>query len=285
MENLKNLKQKKLKEVLKTYKKVYTLGLSGPDIFFYNVLDTPLGKRKPGEMIHLHRTNRFFRNMITKIEELDQESRKIGIAYFTGFVGHYLLDVHCHPFVYASIDRTKKKKEAGEHFMLEWAMDVYFCQKYYHKNPETIRQTKLIQLSGKEKKVICELMADTYNRTFQFPHLSKGSLRMVLADMPIVLRGLWDRFGWKETILRFLEQKMLGYPFLSPLFVNGRRYGFGQKEFQIFYALYQKGLTEYSQIMEDLEQFLCRRGDNRVKQEILRKLQNRSYHTGKECDN
>ncbi|MCX4270047.1 MAG: zinc dependent phospholipase C family protein [Lachnospiraceae bacterium] len=284
MENYKKLRETELKEVLQTHRKAYTLGLLGPDIFFYNLLDAPLGKKKPGEMLHLFRTNRFFRNMIEGIEQMDGEEREAGIAYLTGFIGHYLLDVHCHPYVYSHIDRKNPIKEVGEHFMLEAAMDVYFCRKYYRKNPIAIPSVPLIRISKTERKVISQLVSEAYNRTYEFPRLSISSLRFVLALGPIAMRILRDRYRRRERLLRFVEERFFGFPFLSPMFVNNRRYGIGKKEFSVFQRLFREGHKEYAEIMPKVNQMLIRRGDETVKREILRKLQNRSYHTGEECE-
>lgn len=284
MENYKKLKESKLKEVLKKHRKAYTLGLLGPDIFFYNLLDAPLGEKKPGEMLHLFRTNRFFRNMMDGIEKTDGEEREAGIAYFTGFVGHYLLDVHCHPYVYSHIDRKNPIKEVGEHFMLEAAMDVYFCRKHYGRNPISIPSVPLIRISKTERKVISRLVSDAYNQTYEFPHLSIASLRFVLALGPITLRILRDRYRRRERLVRFLEERVLGFPFLSPMFVNNRRYGIGREEFSIFQRLFAEGKAEYAALMPELNRWVMQRGDEKVKRGILRKLRNRSYHTGEECE-
>lgn len=284
MENYKKLEQTELKEVLYKHRKAYTLGLLGPDIFFYNLLDAPLGKKKPGEVLHLFRTNRFFRNMIVGIEKMDGEEQEAGIAYLTGFIGHYLLDVHCHPFVYSYIDRKNPIQETGEHFMLEAAMDVYFCRKYYRKNPISIPSVPLISISRMERKVICKLVSEAYNRTYEFPHLSIGSVRYVLAVGPIVMRVLRDRYRRRERLVRFLEETVLGSPFLSPMFVNNRRYGIGTGEFMVFQRLFLEGRAEYARIMPELNQLVVRRGDASVREKILHMLKNRSYHTGEECE-
>ncbi len=284
MENYKRLKEPELKAVLQKHRKAYTLGLLGPDIFFYNLLDAPLGKKKPGEMLHLFRTNRFFRNMLEGIEQMKGEEREAGIAYFTGFIGHYFLDVHCHPYVYSSIDRKNPIKEVGEHFMLEAAMDVYFCRKYYRKNPIAIPSVPLIRISKVERKVISQLVSEAYNQTYGFPHLSIASLRFVLALGPIAMRVLRDRYRRRERLLRFLEERFLGFPFLSPMFVNNRRYGIGREEFSIFQRLFKEGKKEYASLMPEVNQMVKQHGNKEVKQNILQKLQNRSYHTGKECE-
>jgi len=282
-ENYKKLEQNKLKEVIQKHKKAYSLGLSGPDIFFYNLLDTPLGRKKPGEMLHSYRTNRFFSNMLAETEKMDEEERQIGIAYLTGFIGHHILDVYCHPYVYSYIDRKNPMKEAGEHFMLETAMDIWFCREYYHRNPVSLKQTSLIKISRQEKKVISRLVSEAYNHTFRFPHLSTGSLRIVLGLGPVIMTLLRDKHGRKERLAKLLEQKILGFPFLSPLFVNQKRYGINRKEFAIFQKLFSDGLEEYQSLMPDINEVLCRKNNNQAKKVLLRKLKNRSYHTGEEC--
>lgn len=283
-ENYRKLEESKLKEIICRHKKVYALGLLGPDIFFYNLLDAPLEKKRPGEMLHMYRTNRFFRNMFSETEQMNEAEREIGIAYLTGFIGHYILDVHCHPYVYSYINREHPMKETGEHFMLEAAMDIYFCRKYYHRNPITIHSLSLVKLSKEERAVICKMVSKAYNQTFEFPHLSVGSLRLVFAFIPIILTVLRDRHGRRERLFRFLEQKVLGFPFMSPLFVNRQRYGIGKEEFTVFWKLFLEGLEEYRSLMPDINRVVCGKEDETAKKVLLRKLKNRSYHTGEECE-
>lgn len=90
--------------------------------------------------------------------------------------------------------------------------------------------------------------------------------------------------GETERLLSGLEKKLYGYPFLSPLFMNQNQYEVGKEEIAAFERLFWEGLEEYQNLMPYLEQLLGdKKGDTKVKTELLRLLKNRSYHTGKDC--
>ena len=62
-----------LKQNIQKYHKVFSLGLQGPDIFFYDILSLILSDKNPGSVAHTADTHRFLRYLL--------ESPQIGRAH------------------------------------------------------------------------------------------------------------------------------------------------------------------------------------------------------------
>ena len=110
----KDLEESMLKEIIRRHKKVYAFGLSGPDIFFYFAVDQLLLRRTPGSRMHEEKCGIFLRRMLNEALALPVQEREIGLAYLAGFIGHYALDVSCHPHVYAYIEKEAVRIARGE---------------------------------------------------------------------------------------------------------------------------------------------------------------------------
>ena len=89
---------------IQRFRRLYDIGLHGPDIFFYyNILtDTPVGKL--GNKFH-RMTGREFFGMVCR--RLRLEPTEAGQAYLYGLLTHYCLDSVCHPFIHETIAHGK----------------------------------------------------------------------------------------------------------------------------------------------------------------------------------
>ena len=111
-----------LKNNLYKNRAVYALGHQGPDIFFYYLPAYVLHGHNLGDMAHTENTGAFYaallesRSIFKKPEDL-----QIANAYLEGFLGHYILDSICHPFIYG---RTHYKKNDSGFFFFN---DFFLC--------------------------------------------------------------------------------------------------------------------------------------------------------------
>ena len=96
-----HLKDSLLKQNLYINRAVYSLGQQGPDIFFYYLPAYVLHGHNLGHMAHAQNTNQFFASLLESRNDFKlKKDRKIADAYLAGFLGHYILDTTCHPFIY-----------------------------------------------------------------------------------------------------------------------------------------------------------------------------------------
>lgn len=272
-----------LKEMVRRYKKVYAFGLSGPDIFFYFAPDQLLLRRTPGSKMHEEKCGAFLRCMLREALALSGTEREIGIAYLAGFIGHYALDVNCHPHVYAYIEeeaallerglkgrvsdggtktlrigrkprphRVSKHEKTGIHFRYECAMDHYFLEHYVEKTIGQLKQGKMVYLTPAERRVIARLVANAYNKTYDRPNMSEATMRAVLFSVRMVQRLIRDPRGKKERVFYPLEKFVYHHPFLSGLFVNDNCYSIGRDEWEKMNVLFLIGRGEYKKMLDAL---------------------------------
>ena len=85
-----------LKKIIRENKKLYLIGLHGPDIFFYY---HPFSKNRVsdyGTFLHEQTASVLFEDEVEKYQQSPSEAME---AYLLGFACHYLLDSTCHPYI------------------------------------------------------------------------------------------------------------------------------------------------------------------------------------------
>ena len=94
---------KDLRETVKKYKKLYLIGLHGPDIFFYYhpLMQNPISEC--GSRLHRQTAAEFFRERISVYQENPDDALRV---YLLGYACHFLLDSTCHPYINAVVEQT-----------------------------------------------------------------------------------------------------------------------------------------------------------------------------------
>ncbi|MCI5649309.1 MAG: zinc dependent phospholipase C family protein [Fusicatenibacter sp.] len=85
-----------LKEIIRKNKKLFLIGLHGPDIFFYY---HPLKKNRISELgsdLHNQKASLFFSNGVRLYQEHPSGALE---SYLFGFACHFMLDSTCHPYI------------------------------------------------------------------------------------------------------------------------------------------------------------------------------------------
>ena len=114
-----------LKKIIRENKKLYLIGLHGPDIFFYY---HPFSKNRVsdyGTFLHEQTASVLFEDEVKKYQQSPSEAME---AYLLGFACHYLLDSTCHPYIgkfvdHTGISHTKIETSLDQYFMLEDGLD------------------------------------------------------------------------------------------------------------------------------------------------------------------
>lgn len=115
-----------VQQCIHRFRRMYDMGLQGPDFFFYH---NPLVKTSAVEMgyrFHRQTGKEFFERACKTV---DSEAAR---AYLYGLLGHYALDSVCHPVI--------KKKEAdgeGRHVPMEKEFDRYLMALDGLESPHT----------------------------------------------------------------------------------------------------------------------------------------------------
>ena len=151
----------------------YAFGLQGPDLFFYYLPSYALHRHNLGALAHTTEPRAFFHGLLESYGRLSSAAdRGIAEAYISGFLGHYLLDTTCHPYIYAMTHYHDKKEKSyfSRHAYLETEIDTELLARKRHKTPCEFHAADTIQLTFAQKRVIAGLLYDAYH--YAFPELS-----------------------------------------------------------------------------------------------------------------
>lgn len=103
-----------VRQSIQRFRRLYDMGLQGPDFFFYHNPFFPTATGELGHTFHMQTGQEFFTRVCA---QANSEAAKV---YLYGLLGHYLLDSLCHPFVHKMNDSG----EAG-HVALEAEFERY----------------------------------------------------------------------------------------------------------------------------------------------------------------
>lgn len=298
-----NLRPSGLKQEIQKYNHVFALGLQGPDFFFYDFIANLFRRKNPGSIAHTMSTGAFLRRLFESPEIfLTQKEQKIAHVYIFGFIGHYLLDARCHPYIYARVGGDPAKLRCtGRHIRLETDIDaslLWFC---LHRRPSEFHQNESIALTREQMNVISTILFSAFQKTYPGLPLSKKEIARAIHMMQKGTKYMYDPNGYKKILIRRIETVIPGYPLLSSLIPSDtlrfskdpcntahklwrNPWAEEMESTESFLELFEAARAEYSRILNDTARFFSREHTPSEKERaltlLLRRLGNRSYHSG-----
>lgn len=301
-----------IKDCCRKHPGVFSIGLQGPDIFFYFVIAGFLGRKNLGSLVHVKETNRFFYNMYRGLELFDTKkgsahdryfmnNKEIAVAYMSGFLGHFILDANTHPYIYG---RTRYSDDEGavyfgRHVFLETDIDRLILEHFTELKPSEFYQERTIKINNHECRVITDLLYYTFKKTYPSVKAFRPFMQGALYSIQLGCMFFRDVHGCKKAWLRKLEEITWGFPLISPLIPSDDLLFFkdpmnlSHKKWsnpwdqttvsnESFMDLFDKAGSEYLTILAELNDLLVE-NRKRLSGSFLRKLANRSYHSGLDC--
>lgn len=218
----KQLERGPIKKLISNNHNAYSLGLQGPDLFFY-FIPTSLGiLPNIANVMHKKNTNDFFKGMIDAVSIFDQNKDfEIASAYIYGFLGHYVLDTAVHPYVYYRVGTATSKRTIGVHFGLETDIDREVLWREKKLPLPAFSHSSVIRLSLREKHVVARLLNEAINKVYgvNIPELLVSA---AIKSFEIASSLLMDEKETKHKIINRIENLVWGYPVISPLLINNR---------------------------------------------------------------
>lgn len=223
-----------LARVVKRYRRLFDIGLHGPDIFFYN----PLLKKKfgrPAPYFHNQSGKDFFTRACRAIR---MEPSEAATAYLYGILCHYSLDSIFHPYI------LHEAATKGEHLSMETEFDRYLLEQDGKTPPHTIDISGHIKLTPKE----CEVVA-----TF-FPGISASEIGFCIKTMATVVRTLAVPDGARRKALE-ASIRAGGATAASVLMTHtpNERFTYLHQQFAEFY---QQAAERYQTLLQQLNAHL-----------------------------
>lgn len=304
----KSLKNDSLKKIIFDHHASFSLGLQGPDIFFYYLPSYAIHENNIGSVAHIEDTGRFLSYLIESRNLFpDKKEAEIAQAYIMGFLGHYLLDCRCHPYIYYRTHYQGKTPEYhGSHMNLEVDIDTELLSFYKNKLPSAFRQESTILLTRLEVRTIATILYYVYSMTYPDLKITYTAMRLAIRSMQAGTRFLYDPHGKKKVITRKIEALTTGYPILSPMMASDYLHFYTDplnvlhREWhnpwdktltstESFFDLMDAAGEEYRQLLPRLYRlFLTKKHSEAEKlrlRNILKELGNYSYHSGLEEKN
>ena len=185
-----SLQDSEQKRAIQKYNSVFALGLQGPDIFFYDVISAVLRQ--------LLDSPRIFP---------DKKDRRIAQVYISGFIGHYLLDTVCHPYVYAMTHYGRHPKGyIGQHIRLETDIDTTLLQMFLHRQPSEFHQNETIAVSKEQREIISALLYYSFSRTYPGLGITRHGILQAIHAMQLGTKLLYDPTGRKKIWIRRIDR-------------------------------------------------------------------------------
>lgn len=290
-----------LKEIIRKNPNAYHMGLQGPDIFFY-YLNPYMRKRKNNicNILHEKNTGAFFDNLLEYTVVLETEDREICLAYIAGFLCHYALDTHTHPYLYARMqqdlnDYPERRYEAFYYRRIETFMDTLLLKRLNHMEPSQLNLEALVSLTKKERRNISDCLLYAIRTTYHY-RLSRKTLLKVISSVRRTCIFLQTNPQMRQRLVRFIENHLklsssktcFIYPEYQGdpedyLNENRRTWYTGEQRIphsETFFELLNDANIFSNQILESFDDYLAWNGS---REHLIQTIGSLSYYTGESC--
>lgn len=228
---------------------LYTFGAQGPDFFYYIGKFNPLSKHHYGDVgnqVHELDTRVLFQEMLDFMIKTPSEAL---MAYISGFISHYIMDVHCHPLIcLLGPDNTSHKR-------VELDLEAFCVHDYWKISWHTLNVKAIKCNDNYLRQGYVELwqylLPKCYHVSIKEVELLKGHVSMLriqkllvndtLSHMPF-LNVLTKLFNYDLSALR--------YPDVNDEALKTLR------EYKTFQDQYSKGIEETSKALIALDSVL-----------------------------
>ncbi len=229
-----------VRQCIQRFRRLYDVGLHGPDFFFYYnpFLSTATGKL--GNQVHSQSGQEFFTRACAAA------SSEAARAYLYGVLAHYCLDSACHPYV----NKLDAAGEAG-HVALEAEFDRYLMALDGVAQPHRYDVTKFMKLTRGECMTAAAL----------FPPATGGQVRQSLSVMTFCLRFFAN--GSREKRKALVKKISTTY---ADLFIpEAPVTAFSRMDSELL-ARFNRCLRRYPQLLQQLED--CRKNGEPLGEEF-----------------
>lgn len=198
--------------------RLYNLGTQGFDSFFY-YFPGQLRKRSREivQEMHLGGLELFLAYMARLAKEADKHEMGTIFAFTAGFLMHYVLDCHAHPYVCARVfdKKTPKIKNSAEHRKFETAIDVAMLKLVSGEKPAESKQWELIKASKDRLWVSAAALSQGIKEVYGRDVLPK-IVQRAMKDTINFTRVLQSQYGRRKRFMEIVENMTIReYLFLS----------------------------------------------------------------------
>jgi len=287
-----------IRDYVKPMTNLFNLGTQGPDIFFYYIPGFVTKRiRGIGSLMHNKDLGLFFLAMADKIKENAADKQRV-FAYTAGFLAHYAVDVHSHPYVFARTHNPPKPalKEAYRHRHFETSIDVLMLKHMRDKKPADYKLGQLISPSAIDKKAASAAMATAMQKVYNC-NINAKDVYKAMSQMSGHTSKLQSKNGRRKALIGSIEALLIRSKVISALihmqavsdnvdYLNIEEthwcppWDTKATSNDSFLTLFNNATKDAVQMIQALYAYT---NDNLSKEELAAIIMNRSLKTGNPC--
>ena len=211
---------REIRDYIASMAPLFNLGTQGPDIFYYSIADYVTKRIKAlGTQMHDKDLGLFFACIADVLKNHKSPSgRRMVFAYAAGFLTHYAVDVHAHPYVYSQTHdpAAPKLKGAACHYHFETSMDVLMLGHFYNRRPADYQLWQLISPDKLHLRTaaaaVSPAIRQVYNRD-----INPWDVYRAMEQMAFLSKCLQSKRGIRKRLLQGIEGITVGSRIFSAL--------------------------------------------------------------------
>lgn len=301
---LKLIEDENIRSSIIKHRNVFNLGTQGPDVFFYYRAwpwTNNEGIPELGNRMHEEKTGEFIWEALQYIIRSDKVHRSILTAYMCGYLCHYALDCHTHPYIFYRTGFVRRGEENTSkytcyHRMFETALDVLMLKRELNKKPSGFKSYKQIQIQKEAAADIGDMYSKILKKVYSVD-LSAELVCRAVADIAEIAAVLRDKTSMKKMLLSRLEKSLGKQPMFSsmilPLEINDDLDYLNTSHFtwhlpwdnsaaltSSFTEGFEAAAAESKKLVETIPLLLSGKIDL---ENVMALIGNRSFSTGEDC--
>jgi len=228
---------------------LYAFGAQGPDFFYYINKFNPLSKHRYGEVgnqVHELGARDLFREMLSFMINRPSEAL---MAYVSGFIAHYMIDVNCHPLI------CLLGPDSVSHKRVELDLEAFCIHDYWGLDRRTLdlKPIKCSENQLMQSFVILwqHILPHIYGVSIDKKELMQGHYSMLSLQKMMVQDTIGNLpfLGELSKLFRY-DLSTLRYPDVDDLALKKLR------DYETFQHLYVKGIEETTKSLIALDEVL-----------------------------
>lgn len=206
----------KLSTIIQANIEEFSIGTSGPDLFFYyNAwpwLNQNEAKKiaKIGNEIHSHHIHEFFKDVFETVKDHQSQEK---ISYVAGLLCHWALDKEAHPYIFNQTESDKGGDSSLYHRRFESHLDYLMLQLIRGQSGKDYPGYKLLKYDSDTVKAIYEIYSEPVKHVYGYTIDSK-CIETCLKHFYNIQKVLFDPHGYRKKFLYQVESKVLHKPYI-----------------------------------------------------------------------
>lgn len=207
LDEAKNITDSPLYKIIKDNRNLYFIGLQGPDPMYYHAPYKKNNYFKVASLMHQDHTGYFLSSALcfAKKHADSPELFNPCMAYISGMLCHYALDITAHPYIFYlggrySQEDPNTSKYQGLHKKIEVAIDALLLDEKFNRKANTFKIHKHILKDLPLPNIILELYEELLFSIYAIPNggtIFKDSYH----DFRNYFKLTYDRIGFKKGLV------------------------------------------------------------------------------------